>query len=113
MTFGPLPIAEEEFSGLAGVHMVLIFGSWAARYAGEPGPPPGDVDLLVVGTPDRESVYQAADRMESRLGFPVNPTVVRPDRWRKAEDALIRDVRSGPTVTVVHGKDSGDAVDEW
>jgi predicted nucleotidyltransferase len=29
---------------------LAVFGSWAARYRGERGPVPGDVDLLVVGT---------------------------------------------------------------
>ena len=27
---------------------IFIFGSWAARYRGEPGPPPNDIDVAVV-----------------------------------------------------------------
>jgi hypothetical protein len=34
-----------------------IFGSWAARYLQTPGPPPHDLDVLVVGRPARGSVY--------------------------------------------------------
>jgi DNA-binding transcriptional ArsR family regulator len=33
--------------------LALTYGpAWAARYAGEPGPPPQDVDVLVVGATD-------------------------------------------------------------
>jgi hypothetical protein len=47
MSFGPPPVVGEEFGGLPGVGRVLIYGSWAARYADESGPAPRDVDVLV------------------------------------------------------------------
>jgi predicted nucleotidyltransferase len=52
----------EEFPGLQGAEHVLIFGSWAARYHQHPGKPPRDLDVLVVGRPSRDEVYDAADR---------------------------------------------------
>ncbi|MFD1046495.1 ArsR family transcriptional regulator, partial [Kibdelosporangium lantanae] len=52
VTFGPVPLLTEALSQLPGVDEAYIYGSWAARYNGEPGPPPGDVDVLVVGSPD-------------------------------------------------------------
>jgi hypothetical protein len=51
MSFGPPLVVREEFARLPGVEQVFIFGSWAARYAGEAGPAPNDVDVLLVGTP--------------------------------------------------------------
>jgi hypothetical protein len=60
-TFGPQTVLEEVFLGVEGVHGVHIYGSWAARYTGVPGPPPGDVDALIVGTPARADVYAASD----------------------------------------------------
>jgi predicted nucleotidyltransferase len=57
---------------------VLIFGSWAVRYQGERGRPPHDVDVLVVGSPDRLAMYAAAQHAESRLGRQVNPVVCLP-----------------------------------
>lgn len=51
----------------ADVEAVLLFGSWAARYAGQDGPPPADIDVLVIGTPHRAAVYAAADRAAARL----------------------------------------------
>jgi hypothetical protein len=47
VTYGPLTVVDEEFGGLDEVDLVLIYGSWAARYRGEPGPPPQEVDVLV------------------------------------------------------------------
>ncbi len=51
---GPADVVtgRDEFAGLEGVVQVVIFGSWAARYEGERGLPPNDVDVLVVGAPD-------------------------------------------------------------
>ncbi len=36
-SFGPRQVIAEEFAGLAGIESVYIFGSWAARYAGQRG----------------------------------------------------------------------------
>ena len=52
---------------LPGADQVLIFGSWAARCHQQPGPPPHDLDVLVVGEPARDA--------EQRLGLPVNPVI--------------------------------------
>ena len=67
----PPQVVAEEFSGLAEAEQVLIFGSWAARYHGYPGKPPHDIDVLVVGRPSRDDVYDAADRAQQRLGSPL------------------------------------------
>jgi hypothetical protein len=49
-SFGPPLILAEEFADLANIDQVFIYGSWAARHAGELGPPPNDVDVLIVAT---------------------------------------------------------------
>ncbi len=58
--FGPLQIIAEEFGAAtaeldateldATVAELALFGSWAARYRGEPGADPADLDVLVVVT---------------------------------------------------------------
>ena len=101
LSWGPLQVVADEFSSLDGAERVLIFGSWAARYLQRPGPPPGDVDVLVVGGPTRESVYDAADRAERRLGMPVNPVIRAADAWRDGVDPLIQQIQSGPLVVVL------------
>ena len=101
LSWGPLQVVADEFSSLDGAERVLIFGSWAARYLQRPGPPPGDVDVLVVGEPTRESAYDAADRAERRLGMPVNPVIRAADAWRDGVDPLIQQIQSGPFVVVL------------
>jgi DNA-binding Lrp family transcriptional regulator len=85
--FGPVEIVGEEFADLVAhvdVVEVAVFGSWAARYLGESGAEPVDIDVLVVvedGAVEREPIYAAADRAGVRLGRRVNPTVVTAARW--------------------------------
>jgi hypothetical protein len=40
IAFGPPLVIEEEFGPMDGIEQIFIFGSWAARYAGEIGPAP-------------------------------------------------------------------------
>lgn len=101
LTFGPPRIVAEELAGVPGVFCVLLYGSYAARYNGEPGPPPNDIDVLVVGRADRAAVYDAADRAEQRLGAPVHPVLVSPERYAAAADPLIRQIGASPSVTVL------------
>lgn len=101
IAFGPRQVVAEEFGGLAGAGPVLIHGSWAARYEGEVGPPPGDVDVLVVGTPSRDEVFDAAERAGRRLRRPVNTTVVARARWDAADEPFLQEVRRRPHLLVV------------
>ena len=99
VTFGPETVIGEEFD-LASAELVLIYGSWAHRYHGTPGPPPNDVDVLVVGDLDRADVYDAADRAQVRLGMQVNPVTRTPDQWASDADSLIQQIKASPTVDV-------------
>src|SRR6266540_3395683 len=101
LAFGPHLVVEEEFQSLDGLDAAAIFGSWAARYHGVPGPPPNDLDLLVIGQPDRTQLYEAADRAERRLDLPVDPTVRSRRRWSAAADPLVRQIQSSPLVWVL------------
>lgn len=107
LSWGPLQVMAEEFSGLAGAEQVLIFGSWAARYRERPGKPPHDIDVLVVGRPGREEVYDAADRAQQRLGMPVNPVIRSGDAWRLASDPLVQQIQASPSVPVLVPDDDG------
>jgi predicted nucleotidyltransferase len=113
MSFGPPLVVGEEFGNLPGVSEVLIFGSWAARYEGESGPPPHDVDVILIGRPDRDAVYEATRRAEQRLGREVNVTVRSAEQWRSADDGFTRQLRSSALLMVPHhGRDYLDGGSE-
>ncbi|MEU0534496.1 ArsR family transcriptional regulator [Amycolatopsis tolypomycina] len=97
VTFGPLPLLAEALSGLAGVQEAYIYGSWAARYSGEPGPPPGDVDVLVVGSPDADELFDLAERVSRRLEREVNVHRIPPAAWAAdTTDPFLTSVRARP-----------------
>jgi hypothetical protein len=68
---------------------------------GEPGPSPIDIDLLIVGRPDRDDVYDAAARAGTRLGRQVNTVVMSAGQWEQGEDAFLTDLRARPMVPVM------------
>jgi predicted nucleotidyltransferase len=109
LAFGPGRIVAEEFAELAGVERVLLFGSWAARHAGQDGPPPADIDVLVVGAVSRPEVYDAAERAAQRLQLPVNPALRTPGQWAEAQDALVAQVQESVHVTVIDRSAEGSS----
>lgn len=100
LAFGPHVVVAEEFSGIPGAESVIIYGSWAERASGVPGREPGDIDVLVVGKPDREQLYAAADRAQETLGIPVNPVVRSRPAWERADDPLVVAIKTGPHFAV-------------
>jgi predicted nucleotidyltransferase len=66
---------------VTGITDAYIYGSWAARHAGQPGHRPvADIDVLVLGKPDRDRLYDALGTAEKRLGRPVQATI-RDSGW--------------------------------
>jgi hypothetical protein len=99
-TYGPPAVILQELEAVSGINHVYLFGSWAARYCGEPGPAPNDIDVLIVGRPDRDQVYEAAERAERRLGIPVQATIRTAKQWNDTRDAFISQVRGRPLVAL-------------
>lgn len=101
VTFGPRQVIAEEFAEIPGVNQVLIFGSWAARYSGETGHAPNDIDVMVIGDDvDRADLYAAGDRAQERLGIPVNPVMRTDLQWGDPADRLSVQIRTQPLVDV-------------
>jgi DNA-binding transcriptional ArsR family regulator len=89
--FGVPAVVGEALRPVAGLAGAYIYGSWAARQAGEPGVRPvGDIDVLVLGDPDRDQLYAALGVAEERLGRPVQATIRDPD-WLAAGSGSFHD----------------------
>ena len=88
---------------VAGITEAYIYGSWAARYRGESGPVPADVDVLVVGGADLDDLDEIAGKAQIVLRRPVNIRRIRPETWNASNptDPFIKSVKSRPLVTVV------------
>jgi predicted nucleotidyltransferase len=97
-SFGPRQVLAEELQGIAGIEAAYLFGSWAARYAGEAGRPPADLDVLVIGDPDRDELDDAAQRAAGRLAREVSITIRSPTWWREGTDGFHADVTRRPLV---------------
>lgn len=98
--FGPASVVGPALADIDGVERAYLFGSWAARYTGEQGVAPDDVDVLIVGTPDRSEVYRTASALSDILNREVNPTIVSPERWDASEEGFIRDVKNAPLIAL-------------
>jgi predicted nucleotidyltransferase len=102
-SFGPRQVIAEEFAGLGGIEEAYLFGSWAARYEGVRGRPPADIDVLVIGAPDRDDLDDAAQRAGSRLAREVNVTIRSSQWWHSGQDSFHHEVTRRPIVTVLSG----------
>jgi DNA-binding transcriptional ArsR family regulator len=101
VAFGPREVITQEFSNLDGLEGLLIYGSWAARYSGQDGPEPGDIDVLVIGNVDRDDAYDAAERAQDRLEREVNPQFFTTARWHEGNTPFLTEVKQRPLVTLI------------
>jgi predicted nucleotidyltransferase len=99
-SFGPRQVLVEELSGVPGIESAYLFGSWAARYAGQEGRPPADLDVLVIGAPDRDALDDAAQRAGARLAREVNVTIRSADWWRSGDDGFHSEIMRRPLVQI-------------
>lgn len=100
LAFGPARVLSEELGGVKEIEEAYIFGSWVDRYQGTEGPPPEDLDVLIVGRPDRDQLYEATLRAEERLQRRIDVTVRTKNAWRNAADGFLRQVRSSPLIPI-------------
>jgi DNA-binding transcriptional ArsR family regulator len=101
LTYGPAAVLGDLLAEVRGVDEAYIYGSWAARYSGEPGPPPRDVDVLVIGDADEDDLFDVARTAERSLGREVNIHRVAASTWHTpGDDPFLASVRSRPLVAV-------------
>lgn len=105
VTYGPRPVLSDALRGIAGIEQAYIYGSWAARYCGEPGPVPNDVDVLIVGTADIDELEDAVRLASGQLHRDVNIRRVSRDTWARTKrgqepSAFLATVSAGPLISL-------------
>lgn len=98
IAYGPRALLEEALHAVAGIDAAYLFGSWAARYGGEPGPAPNDIDLLVIGDPDRDDIVERTGNVGRQIGREVQVVFRSRQSWQHDSDGFVRTVRTRPLV---------------
>jgi DNA-binding transcriptional ArsR family regulator len=89
--FGVPAVLAEVLRDVSGIAAVYVYGSWAARHEGQTGQRPvGDIDVLVLGEPDRDQLYAALGAAEKRLARPVQATI-RDRAWLESGSGAFHD----------------------
>lgn len=100
-TVGVLGQLGNALAKVDGVEEAYIFGSWAARYTGEPGPPPRDIDVAVIGNAALRTVRRACRAVEDDLRVEVNPVVIDRGSWEaKKAEPFIAQIKSQALVPI-------------
>lgn len=107
LTYGPVPVVRDALTEIADVDQAVIYGSWAARLNGEPGPFPRDLDVLVIGETPRSVLHDVAQQASDRLRLDVNITRVSAQAWADRTDPFIVTIRSRPIVTIINHDSTG------
>ncbi|WP_214318489.1 MarR family transcriptional regulator [Nonomuraea sediminis] len=102
VTYGPAAVLPPLLERIPGIREAYVYGSWAARYANVAGPPPRDVDVLVVGSADDDELYDAARTAERTLGREVNINRISPAAWTDdTDDPFVASLRSKPLYPLI------------
>ncbi len=95
--FGVPVVIQGALSGVTGADEAFVYGSWAARHEGRLGDRPvGDIDLLILGQPDRDALYAALAPAEERLGRPIQVTIREPGWLESGTGAFHETVTTRP-----------------
>jgi predicted nucleotidyltransferase len=98
-TVGAPVIVRRHLAGLAGVERAVIFGSYARRTVDADS----DVDVLIIGDPDRDALTERLEMAGWEIGRPVNEVVMKSPEFeerRARGDRFIESIDAGPIIDV-------------
>jgi predicted nucleotidyltransferase len=99
-TVGAPRIVRRHLTGLAGIERAVIFGSYARGTVDADS----DVDVLIVGDPDRDDLTERLELAGLEIRRPVNEIVMKADELaarRARGDKLIESIDAGPVIEVL------------
>jgi hypothetical protein len=105
--YGPKTAVEDALTDIPDIEQAFIGGSWAARYHGQAGAFPHDVDVIVVGKPNRDDVTEAVIEALRAVGHDGQVIFRSPTAWREAKDTFTRTAKDSPLVELTISNDDG------
>ncbi len=96
--YGPPRLIGRRLAEVDGIDRAMIYGSWAARYYNAPGPPPNDIDVLVVGDPPRRALARVTRELSDELGLEVDAHVVSRADFDDGKTGFLRTIKQGPLI---------------
>lgn len=114
-TYGPVPVLRALLADVPGITDSYLYGSWAARRAGKPGPPPRDLDVLVVGNISRTDLLDISEAASAKLHIETNVHRTSREAWATLTDPFLATVASRPIVQLTGAKTNrreGENTDE-
>lgn len=109
--FGVPARLRHALEDLTGVEAAYIYGSWAARWHGEDGTRPvGDIDLLVLGHPERSELYATVHEVGLDVGREIQVQVRAPGWLQSGTGSFHDTIVNRPMVKVLpfDGQDRND-----
>jgi hypothetical protein len=98
-TYGPVPVLRELLDDMPGIREAFIYGSWAARRTGEQGPFPADIDVMVIGDIDVDTLIAVEEAARERLGVVVNIHRSSTEAWDdRRGNPFLENVASRPMI---------------
>lgn len=99
-TMGAREVLRRALRDVAGVESAIIFGSYASGKTRLRS----DIDLLVVGSPDRDELTDRLEDSGREVGRPINEVVYAAAELaerRARGDGFVRSIDEGPTIEVL------------
>jgi predicted nucleotidyltransferase len=90
-TVGAAPLIAQSLKKIGGIEQAWLYGSFARNQQDAAS----DIDILIIGTPERTALAQATRKLERQLGRQINYTALTRnefDERRAKKDAFLENV---------------------
>lgn len=97
-TVGAELLIKRALEPIAGIDAAAIFGSWARGDSG----PGSDIDVIIIGNPERGSLAEAMHPVEIRIDRDVNMVIYqRSEIAARRRSSFLRAIATEPTIELI------------
>jgi predicted nucleotidyltransferase len=93
-------VLKTKLEEIGDIQVALIFGS-VAKGKERDG---SDIDLLIIGSPDSDKIYNAVGEMESNIGREVNFITYTVEEWKKKvvdKSGIVVDIKKSEIIPLI------------